>query len=698
MLRTVSLAFGAIAAGFAAQPYCDAPPEVQSELQRASRLGDRPGPRAQFIDDRKAILEALVLRFPNDIQANRRYQNDSEDKKDELIAEYKARLDANPGDPLLTYFYALTLFRTDTPLAIRLLNEVLGKDPNHAWAHMGLAYVYAWGRFADRAKAGEHMDKFFSLCPTVYDSHPVRMLSSNGSSETQKRVAKALRERLSTETNPDYFGMWPPLWNLEFRSTPPTGHPELRKQIATDVKRIRDISPKPELATLRIIRDGLKQAADSAGVTATEDDLVRLFPKSHEAAEIVRSRWLKEHPYPKPADGEEKKREWALARYPLAAKWIEQWPWDPSAWEARFSSALLLKDLPPAEVKAAVDGLLEFLRKDEVMWGFPPFPHRAAHEYLKRGIHLEETVALAEEGLRGVQKREGEQELNDMEPPEMAKYSAGAIRSAEINTIDLLAQAYLKLKKPDQAAALQTRLDAVTPDEDREKTAKMRAMSRVAELGGRRADAFAYLEKTIEISPKPTDDYMKKADEELRADLKRLWTEMGGSEDTWKLRTERRAEVQEAKGNGEWKAPEKIIPAFRLADLSGKTWTTDHFAGKALLVNVWASWCGPCRAEHPKLQKLYESIRDRKDIAVVSFNVDDQIGFVQPYLEEGKYTFPVLLADKFINGIFNGISIPRNWLVDGKGVHRLEQIGYGESSDWVERMIQALEKLSLDSK
>jgi hypothetical protein len=53
----------------------------------------------------------------------------------------------------------------------------------------------------------------------------------------------------------------------------------------------------------------------------------------------------------------------------------------------------------------------------------------------------------------------------------------------------------------------------------------------------------------------------------------------------------------------------------------------------------------------------------------------------------------VLLAGKFVNDLFGGFSILRNWLVNGSGRHVLEQIGYAESSDWVERMTAAIEKL-----
>ena len=92
----------------------------------------------------------------------------------------------------------------------------------------------------------------------------------------------------------------------------------------------------------------------------------------------------------------------------------------------------MLNDLPPAEMKAAVEGLVGFLRTNPVMWSSPPFAHQAAEEYVKRGIYLEEAVALAEEGTREVKKRETEQERSDYEPAEYSRDSEKVIASVEI--------------------------------------------------------------------------------------------------------------------------------------------------------------------------------------------------------------------------------------------------------------------------
>ena len=74
---------------------------------------------------------------------------------------------------------------------------------------------------------------------------------------------------------------------------------------------------------------------------------------------------------------------------------------------------------------------------------------------------------------------------------------------------------------------------------------------------------------------------------------------------------------------GGWERPKKEPPAFQLADLSGKSWKFKQPERKALLINLWATWCGSCQAELPKRQKLYDSLKARTDVQVLTFNIDD---------------------------------------------------------------------------
>jgi thiol-disulfide isomerase/thioredoxin len=114
-------------------------------------------------------------------------------------------------------------------------------------------------------------------------------------------------------------------------------------------------------------------------------------------------------------------------------------------------------------------------------------------------------------------------------------------------------------------------------------------------------------------------------------------------------------------------------------------------AGKVVLINEWATWCGPCNEELPKLQKLYEQMKDRSDIQILTFNIDESLGLVAPFLKEKGYTFPVLPASSLVNNLQLNGSIPQNWIVDGKGNWLWTQIGYGAEDNYTQVMTQKLE-------
>src|SRR5258708_18138452 len=103
------------------------------------------------------------------------------------------------------------------------------------------------------------------------------------------------------------------------------------------------------------------------------------------------------------------------------------------------------------------------------MWANPPFPQQAAEEFLKRGIYFDEVVSLAEAGVEEVRKRESEREKSDRDPPEFAKFGERALRSAELTAIEQLAQAFMRLNRRLEAAALQSLLNKISPDDAHEK-------------------------------------------------------------------------------------------------------------------------------------------------------------------------------------------------------------------------------------
>jgi thiol-disulfide isomerase/thioredoxin len=143
-----------------------------------------------------------------------------------------------------------------------------------------------------------------------------------------------------------------------------------------------------------------------------------------------------------------------------------------------------------------------------------------------------------------------------------------------------------------------------------------------------------------------------------------------------------------------WKEIDKRLPATSLERLGGGRWVMqDDVKGKRTLLNVWATWCEPCQKELPELQRLQERIKGRADLAVVSLNIDENPGVVEPFMKEKGYTFPVVFAGALWESLKGEQSIPLNWIVDGEGVARSEHRGFGEGRGdaWLEAALAALE-------
>ncbi|MCZ2077081.1 MAG: redoxin domain-containing protein [Bryobacteraceae bacterium] len=148
----------------------------------------------------------------------------------------------------------------------------------------------------------------------------------------------------------------------------------------------------------------------------------------------------------------------------------------------------------------------------------------------------------------------------------------------------------------------------------------------------------------------------------------------------------------ETPGTG-WRQTLKPLPPFRLPDLSGRVWTPDDFKGKVALINVWATWCGPCRVELPHIQRLHEKVKNRTDLLVLTLNVDGHPGRVDSYLKEGGYTFPVIPAGDYALEAAPVFVVPQTWIVDGSGMIREQSVGFAKADEnWVDEILRRMEQ------
>ncbi|WP_170232881.1 TlpA disulfide reductase family protein [Desulfuromonas acetexigens] len=86
-----------------------------------------------------------------------------------------------------------------------------------------------------------------------------------------------------------------------------------------------------------------------------------------------------------------------------------------------------------------------------------------------------------------------------------------------------------------------------------------------------------------------------------------------------------------------------LAPDIQLVDLNGKTVTLEQFRGKVVMLNFWATWCPPCRAEMPAMQRLNDKMAGL-DFVMLALNVEPDGEHTVPNFLQGKsYTFPILL-------------------------------------------------------
>jgi thiol-disulfide isomerase/thioredoxin len=84
---------------------------------------------------------------------------------------------------------------------------------------------------------------------------------------------------------------------------------------------------------------------------------------------------------------------------------------------------------------------------------------------------------------------------------------------------------------------------------------------------------------------------------------------------------------------------------FALQDLDGNTVVLSQFIGRPILINFWATWCGPCRLEMPELQSVFEEYKDSEDFLILALDQDETAEDVIAYFDELGLTFQPLLDD-----------------------------------------------------
>ncbi|HYN78585.1 MAG TPA: TlpA disulfide reductase family protein [Lamprocystis sp. (in: g-proteobacteria)] len=120
-------------------------------------------------------------------------------------------------------------------------------------------------------------------------------------------------------------------------------------------------------------------------------------------------------------------------------------------------------------------------------------------------------------------------------------------------------------------------------------------------------------------------------------------------------------------------------PAFDLQDAQGQPQRLAEHLGKPVILNFWATWCPPCRAEMPAMQRAYQALA-AEGIAVIAVNVGDDADAIGEFLEETPVDFPLPMdTDSKVAQRYPMKGLPTTYVIDPQG--RLVLVAEGER-DW----------------
>lgn len=117
-------------------------------------------------------------------------------------------------------------------------------------------------------------------------------------------------------------------------------------------------------------------------------------------------------------------------------------------------------------------------------------------------------------------------------------------------------------------------------------------------------------------------------------------------------------------------------PALTLSDIEGVARSLTDYRGQVVLVNLWATWCPPCKEEMPTLQAFYDKYR-AEGFVIIAINDGDPTADVLQFVKDYKLTFPVWLDPTYIatEEAFHTLNLPASFVIDRDGSIRLTWVG-----------------------
>jgi hypothetical protein len=463
-----------------------------------------------------------------------------------------------------------------------------------------LVTIYGSPAFLNKEQRTTHLKGFLDACPASLEGYEA--LARVDDKDVLRPYAAKLRALLQSRNDAESVSAYRTLWSIEFKAHPASEHEALRRQVGQDLERLRQLKLEDKRQWYEALEDGYKLVNDQKQTDwAEEQDLTR-FPQPYGL--VGMSKWWKDHEWPAEDAPPDTKRAFYKDLLAQTDLWLKERPNVIYFWSYRLDALENLDDVPAADVEAAAEQMLKVAASNAGPEGPRTNWYSFAAEVLsKKHLKPERAVECAQKGLARWEIESKEPFSDLYATKENQENSTTSRASSRLQLLGYEIDGYLQMKQADKAQSQLAQMDQWLQDfkslagkqnpvkaDARRYAVYWGLRARAAELQGRKLDAMGFYENALLARLTAQQKPESGEKDELADNAHQLWTTLGGTEEAWQIWYGRPANELANQATLTWKDTHDPLPAFELADLSGKTWNLASLKGKTTFLNFWASW------------------------------------------------------------------------------------------------------------
>lgn len=569
------------------------------------------------------------------------------------------------------------LYGKDTRQSLELLNRVLQERPQHGPALLLRTRIHLAPRFLDVEGARRDAEAFEAACPSslLLVKELARVKDLEWLRQRIERMRKQLAERVDLEALAGYVVVWQ--WErAAYRSDDAVVVERWRR----DWERLRKPDVERSLNWLNaVVAMGFEMDSDTQWA---REEFGKRYPHSADAT-TMRAVAIAKGGATEEAVVQFRRlhREYPAATG-VPAVWIHKVRGKKERMEEASLAMLKAMEINP-------NGFLSL----------PPYELVMASDLLEADLMRDQLTQFVFQGISAIERRTGKEARSDLYDGDEDKRAA----SWYVDAFQTLLRHYTRTQRwaegKDVIAQLDSKLAMLAPGDADLLEARMRYRRMRAEYLRFRGDYYAgqdkheqalasYREAMLTYPPRSSrGDGRDLAAAAARKSAKAI----GQTEEDWQAWASANDLSAFSGGVGQgnaWAKLETSHAALKVKDMLGREFTPGQLKGMNSVVTLWATWCGPCRAELPYLERLAKELKAQEKVAVIALNVDEQPERTGEFLRSMSFTFGNNMAQDYAYLMFPVMALPANYLTDANGTASIYIDASGEK--WLAGMREKL--------